>query len=393
MKIIRYLLVFLISCAIGLLIGGGVAVLFTDLTWGQLLDKFAQIDFVDLLILIAEAILSTIVAVVLSIVVHEGGHLIFGLLTGYRFVSFRVFSLTLIKTDGRYRLKRFALGGTGGQCLMRPPLCAVTDINSRWYNAGGVLMNLLTACIAFVLYYYTPTDGSRFTEALELFCLIMFIINIIIVLTNGIPLRMGGIGNDGYNLLHLERRPADKQLLYRLLEANALVQSGTQPKELPTEWFPQPSTVAPTDWSDGLQANWQMIAVAHFESQHDWDAAYQLLSDAMAHRQQLLGLFEKELTTEMVFVCLATGRIDEARTYWNDDLMTYVSQYAKTQSSKQRILAATTLLLEDDPAGARQLLATLRERKNDYLLQGEAAMDLELMEWLLMQSNEISMSD
>ena len=74
-------------------------------------------------------------------------------------------------------------------------------------------MNLLTACIAFVLYYYTPTDGSRFTEALELFCLIMFIINIIIVLTNGIPLRMGGIGNDGYNFLHLERRPADKQLL------------------------------------------------------------------------------------------------------------------------------------------------------------------------------------
>lgn len=109
MKTIRYVLAFVVSCAVGLLIGGGAAVLFTDISWSQLTDKFAQIGAVSLLILIVEAFLAVFVASVLGIIVHEGGHLIFGLLTGYRFVSFRVFSYTLALTDGHFTTAPSAL--------------------------------------------------------------------------------------------------------------------------------------------------------------------------------------------------------------------------------------------------------------------------------------------
>ena len=37
---------------------------------------------------------------ILQIVVHEGGHLVFGLLSGYRFSSFRVASFMWIKQEG-----------------------------------------------------------------------------------------------------------------------------------------------------------------------------------------------------------------------------------------------------------------------------------------------------
>lgn len=380
--IVKLLLGLIAGSAIGLLIGGAAALLFTDADWHQLLHKFAQIDIIELCTLVVTAFLSAIAAGILAIILHEGGHLIFGLLTGYRFVSFRVFSLTLLRNDGHFRWKRFSLGGTGGQCLMRPPARPVEQIDTRWYNAGGVLVNLLTACISIGLYLYStaPAEGSRLPAWLEMFCLISFIINIFIALFNGIPLRLGGIGNDGYNLFHLETRPTDKLLLYRMLEANALIQSGTQPKDLPAEWFPHPST---TDWADGLQANWQMMVLAHFENRHDWDTAYELLADAMDHRTKLLGLFQNELTAEMFFVCLATGRTDEARHYWTDDIATYVRKYAKTQSSKQRILFAKALLLDAGPASAHTLLDALKEREEQYLLQGEVAMDLELMQWLL----------
>ena len=380
--IVKLLLGLIAGSAIGLLIGGAAALLFTDADWHQLLHKFAQIDIIELCTLVVTAFLSAIAAGILAIILHEGGHLIFGLFTGYRFVSFRVFSLTLLRNDGHFHWKRFSLGGTGGQCLMRPPARPVEQIDTRWYNAGGVLVNLLTACISIGLYLYSTAsaEGSRLPAWLEMFCLISFIINIFIALFNGIPLRLGGIGNDGYNLFHLETRPTDKLLLYRMLEANALIQSGTQPKDLPAEWFPHPST---TDWADGLQANWQMMAVAHFENRHDWDTAYELLADAMDHRTKLLGLFQNELTAEMFFVCLATGRTDEARHYWTDDIATYVRKYARTQSSKQRILFAKALLLDADPASAHTLLDALKERKEQYLLQGEVAMDLELMQWLL----------
>ena len=54
-------------------------------------------------------------------IVHEAGHLIFGLLTGYKLGSFRIFSFIWMKEEGKIRVKRLAVAGTGGQCLMSPP--------------------------------------------------------------------------------------------------------------------------------------------------------------------------------------------------------------------------------------------------------------------------------
>ena len=59
------------------------------------------------------------VFMVLGITIHELGHMAFGLLTGYRFCSFRLFSLVWFKEDGKIKFKKtqyiFA-----GQCLMEP---------------------------------------------------------------------------------------------------------------------------------------------------------------------------------------------------------------------------------------------------------------------------------
>ncbi len=60
-------------------------------------------------------------AIFLQIILHEAGHLLFGLLTGYRFSSFRIGSFMWILQDGKIRFKRFSLAGTGGQCLLLPP--------------------------------------------------------------------------------------------------------------------------------------------------------------------------------------------------------------------------------------------------------------------------------
>ena len=53
----------------------------------------------------------------LQAILHEGGHLVCGLLSGYRFLSFRVGSFTLLRQNGRLVLRRFYLPGTGRQCL------------------------------------------------------------------------------------------------------------------------------------------------------------------------------------------------------------------------------------------------------------------------------------
>ena len=54
-------------------------------------------SLVDLLVFFVAVILSYY----LHIIIHEGGHLVFGLRSGYQFVSFRIGSLILYKEDGK----------------------------------------------------------------------------------------------------------------------------------------------------------------------------------------------------------------------------------------------------------------------------------------------------
>ena len=85
------------------------------------LGKFANASMWEMFGVPLLAIVFMIFSTFLQIILHEGGHLVCGLLTGYRFVSFRIFNQTLIRQDGRMRIKRFNIAGTGGQCLLVPP--------------------------------------------------------------------------------------------------------------------------------------------------------------------------------------------------------------------------------------------------------------------------------
>lgn len=166
----------------------------------------------------------------LSIVVHEGGHLIFGLLSGYRFSSFRIGSLMLIKQNGKLRFKLLKLAGTEGQCLMTPPE-GDNEGSAVFYNLGGVFMNFLSAVIFCLLYFFLP-----YTPVLTQLMLIAAIFSFVFALLNGIPLDTG-VPNDGLNTLYLLRNPgAAKALNNQLLIASANADGRTL-SEMPEEWF------------------------------------------------------------------------------------------------------------------------------------------------------------
>mgnify|MGYP001113349667 FL=1 len=163
--------------------------------------------------------------------IHEAGHLVCGLLSGYKFVSFRIFDFTILRSEGRLRVKRFAVAGTGGQCLLSPPDKALQQIPTALYNMGGVLANVL-ALLAAIPFFYC--DSSAYvTEFLGIFVLT----DVIMILVNGVPMCINGIGNDAWNMRLLRRNMLSKRGLLIQLRSNALIQSGIRPKDMPDEWF------------------------------------------------------------------------------------------------------------------------------------------------------------
>ena len=163
------------------------------------------IDYGLMAMSIGFALLWLFVTVFIHLVLHEAGHFITGLLTGYKFLSFRVFKFTIVKTDEGLRWKRFHIQGTGGQCILEIP--EDQDVEKApwfWYNAGGVLMNLLLAGLSILVLRSFELHLAAFS-----FFVMMAFVGILVAFMNGVPMIVGGVSNDGYNLWTLWRHPEE----------------------------------------------------------------------------------------------------------------------------------------------------------------------------------------
>ena len=99
MKTAKKILIFLFGILIGVAIGYGGVMLTLWLTgnWGDSGEsKESGVDIGMLLLSVGLVLVSLVVSVIIHLILHEAGHLIMGLLTGYRFLSFRIFNITSI---------------------------------------------------------------------------------------------------------------------------------------------------------------------------------------------------------------------------------------------------------------------------------------------------------
>lgn len=373
--ILKFIGYMLIGAGIGIIIVGPIIALIEGESITTIYSNIANKFSLQTVAEIAWMLFAVLIAFILNIILHEGGHLVAGLLTGYRFVSFRFLNFTLINKDGRLRWRNFELAGTGGQCLMAPPDRPIDQIDTRWYNAGGVLANILIAAVSLLLYWLIDLPSW-----LNVLLLIMAIINFLTALTNGIPMKIGGVANDGLNLFQLEKDAASKQCFCNILDVNARSQEGQSYKEMPDHLFAMPQ---PIDWKNSMHVATVLLSATRMMDFHQWENAYQLLTTALSHKDDYMKLYLWEVKNLMTQVCIITGRDDEARQHYTEDIAKYVTQHASTQSDKQLTGMAVALALEGDRPKAESLLHKLENDRDKFIHQGDVAMSLDLMHWLL----------
>ena len=210
------------------------------------------------------------VSFALQTILHETGHLIGGLLTGYKFCSFRIGNLQLQRENGALRFRRLKLAGTGGQCLMTPPEPVDGKIPVMLYNLAGPLMNLLTALLALGGYFLSG-GGSMGASLLFLFAFVGFYL----ALTNGIPLRLGPIDNDGKNAFSLRRDPEAMRAFYLQMAVNSRQTEGERLRDMPDEWFVMPSDEA---MQNALVAATGVFCCSRLMDEHRFAEAHEAMS-------------------------------------------------------------------------------------------------------------------
>ncbi len=368
----------LLGGLLGLILGGLIVVLFTDTTFSEYIHKYYSLDISEGLAVFFVAVGSFILSLAIIIPIHELGHLVCGLMTGYKFVSYRIFNFTLLKENGKLRVKKFAVAGTGGQCLLTPPDLPLEEIPTGWYNFGGVLANLILLLIALP---FTFLDLNPFVaEGLWIFILT----DAIMILLNGIPMQAGGVGNDGYNIKLLKKNLLSKQGIVNQLRANALIQNGVRPKDMPDTLFSNPYEI---DYKNALEVSIPLMYSSRLIDQQDYEEALKEMETLYAHKDEIMPLYVKEIACELAFLYLRTGKIEEADKLLDKDLRKYIETYRKMMSSKERMMVAIALYLDKDPAKAQELYEKFKARKDEYLLQGEVLSDLALLEDMLDNHN------
>lgn len=312
-----------------------------------------------------------ILAYFIQIIIHEGGHLLCGLLSGYHFLSFRIGSLTLVHLNGRWQWKRYSIQGTGGQCLMIPPEGTEQNCPYRLYNAGGILCNLIVSVIAAISFFM-----FQLSTVMAIFLIALFLCGIFDCLLNGIPMKIGGIANDGYNIFQLEKDPLAKKGWYIQLKTNSLISEGVRMRDLPLEWF---EVEEDADFSNPIVAALRLQQGGWYLDKGDLYKAKECLESLIKPEIQLIDIYRKELKCELLFLEIVTTK-DEAKIdqLYSKQLQAYIKA-TKYYVSRKRLLYAYYKIVKKDEEMAQKTMQEFEKVAKTYPILGEILMERDLI--------------
>lgn len=311
----------------------------------------------------------------LHILIHELGHLIFGLLTGYSFVSFRVGSFTVIKEDGKFKRKKFHLPGTGGQCLMSPPEYSEKSFPYVIYNLGGVLLNLVASIIALGIIV-----GIEQLSAFSLVGWQLFLVaGLFTAVTNGIPVKIGGLPNDGHNIYSLMKKEENKKAFFIQLKMNALMTQGIRIKDIP---FEELSVDELNTQTSTLQAAVHILQYNWYLDRLNLEKAQLKLTELLSYMDNYPLFYKQELACEQLFLALVSHE-DSAviEELYNEELKTYIKKMTFLPNKKRLLMALEAHYYQNEEV-MQQYFKELLKTAETYPVRGEAEMEIMLGNWV-----------
>lgn len=330
-------------------------------------------SFGEICFLAVACILFMYAGMFLQIVLHEAGHMVFGLLTGYRFSSFRIGSYMLLKMDGKWKIRRLSIAGTGGQCLMAPPEWKDGKIPYVLYNLGGSIINLAVGGLSIYFAWL-----CRDITLLAFFWKMMAIIGVGFALMNGLPIHMGVVDNDGCNARSLGKTPEALHAFWVQLKAQEQIAAGVRISEMPEEWFHVSSEEA---LKNSMIAVLGVFECNRLMEQMKFDEADRLMEHYLSLETGIVGLHRNLLVNDQVYCELVGANHTERLQKLLDDRQQKIMKTMKKYPSVLRTEYAYALLAEKDEKKGQEIKARFEKMAEHYPYPVDIEAERKLMDY------------
>ena len=305
-------------------------------------NSLSKVDTPNIILLLIAGVL----AFILHIIIHEAGHLFFGLSSGYKFVSFRVFDFKIIRDEnGKFKIRYERVSGTGGQCLMRAPEYVEGKFKYKLYLLGGVTFNLVFSIVFWLVLpsYYT---------------LLFALIGFALAFLNLIPMGF----NDGMTFYHASKDETTRFVLYLQLEYIYYQSIG---KNLLIE---RPEVVEKINSMEIIKTNYltdslEFIKLDGLEYFFEFEALYNESRKLYIERDDLLPVYKIELMAMLVKLISLVNPEDELLEEIMKD-KTLLARLKQKNPQTKNILATYEYGVKLDDEKALGLIAEARKIKN-----------------------------
>ena len=313
-----------------------------------------------------------------AVIVHEFGHLIFGLLTGYKFAAIGFAHHLFLRRDGRMRRFVYKLPGALGFCAMEVPDMKDGSFPFALYLSGGAFGNTFLALICVFAFVSGIGSGVLFFPHAFLF---PAFVNAYFAIVSILPIKTKFLNTDGKQLFDLLKHKNIRKSFWICEKISAAQYRGVKFEDIPSEWFNE------TDDTQSVYA--ASIRAVRFLARTETDEP-----------KEVCALIEKELSenhalsgrSKALLICMRiyyesigerdAGTLKKLITQTQIDFMKRMKNMPSAIQSEY----AYTLLVEKDVREASRIKARLEKISKKYPFPAE----IDTAKKLIARADEIS---
>lgn len=306
---------------------------------------------------------------ILAIPLHEAGHLVFGLLSGYRFLSYRVFSFLWYKDGDKVSFQISKSSLAVGQCLLTPPENE-SDFKFILYNLGGGLANLLVAGVSLAIFLLADPGKVLLNVLVSI-----LVANGVMGLMNLLPMKLS-VPNDGMNVWAATRSKAATHGLYLMFRLNSDTMGGKRYSDYEESFF---ATDDKPDGSNYMAAYPLMCKAAWLYDIGKYKDSMDVYDDLDVEKLQ--PYYRKSVYADYVYYYSAHEKDEQkAREYFEKKGMAQLIH--SDMLPFLRIRAAYEYFINDDRETGRRILEKAMKEAANNSNKGLAIMESEYLKRL-----------